>query len=300
MSKLSKTLTIFIFVIVILLVSATAISFFLYQKEAQTRQTLEIKFKQSQDLQMKLQGDLTEAKKQISILQDKNKEADKKLSDAMDELELEQSVKEEVKKENETLKESLESENKSKEKLREDLSQELETAQQRVRMIEDKLKAEQDRGQQLDAKIEDLQNKNRDLENKLTLHPMVDEDNLPKNEEPKVQEAAPSPDSQSAVPASTVIDPAKEKVQLDTIVVNPVNNVKGKVLSVDNETEFLIFDLGIKDGIKQGDMMSIYRGNDYLGDVKVTRIQEKMSAADFIPPFSSRAARKNDTIVAKQ
>jgi hypothetical protein len=71
-------------------------------------------------------------------------------------------------------------------------------------------------------------------------------------------------------------------------------------LSVDKETEFLIFDLGAKSGVKQGDVMSVMRGDNYLGDIKVSRVQDEMSAADLIPPFSSRMVRKNDSVVPKQ
>jgi hypothetical protein len=43
--------------------------------------------------------------------------------------------------------------------------------------------------------------------------------------------------------------------------------------------------------------MSVYRGDEYLGDVRVSRVQEELSAADLIPPFSSRKVRKNDSVV---
>ena len=93
---------------------------------------------------------------------------------------------------------------------------------------------------------------------------------------------------------------AQDKVNLDRIVVTPESAREGHVLSVDADTEFLIFDLGVKSGVKQGDVMSIYRGKAYLGDVRVSRVQEEMSAADFIPPFSSRKVRKNDQVVPKR
>ena len=64
--------------------------------------------------------------------------------------------------------------------------------------------------------------------------------------------------------------------------------------------EFIIFNLGDKDGVEIGQMMSVYRGKDYLGDVKVTRVQPEMAAADFIPPFSSRQVRRGDQVLQKQ
>ena len=37
----------------------------------------------------------------------------------------------------------------------------------------------------------------------------------------------------------------------------------------------------------------------YLGDIKVTRLQPDMSAADFVPPFKHQLAQKNDTVIIK-
>lgn len=69
---------------------------------------------------------------------------------------------------------------------------------------------------------------------------------------------------------------------------------------MDLDTEFVIINLGEKDGVAISDMLSVYRGKDFLGDIKVTRVQPEMSAADLIPPFSSKKVRKNDQVVTKQ
>ena len=91
----------------------------------------------------------------------------------------------------------------------------------------------------------------------------------------------------------------KDKVELDKIVVNPQNGTQGHVLSVDTDAEFVVFNLGLKQGVKPDDMLSVYRGDDYLGDIKATRVQDEMSAADIIPPLSPMEVRKNDTVVLK-
>ena len=38
---------------------------------------------------------------------------------------------------------------------------------------------------------------------------------------------------------------------------------------------------------------------NYLGDIKVTRLQDEMSAADLLPPFSSQTVRKNDQVTKR-
>ncbi len=84
----------------------------------------------------------------------------------------------------------------------------------------------------------------------------------------------------------------KDKVELDKIVVNPQNGTKGHILSVDTDAEFVVFNLGLKQGVKPDDVLSVYRGDEYLGDIKATRVQDEMSAADIIPPLSSREIPK--------
>ena len=74
---------------------------------------------------------------------------------------------------------------------------------------------------------------------------------------------------------------------------------EGRVLSIDVETEFVIVSLGEMDGVKIGDVLSVYRDEDFVGDLRITRLQPEMSAADLIPPFSVKSIKKNDQVKAK-
>jgi hypothetical protein len=86
---------------------------------------------------------------------------------------------------------------------------------------------------------------------------------------------------------------------LNKIVVNPQEGNKGHILSVDTDADFVVFNLGLNQGIKPGNVLSVYRGAQYLGDIKATRVHDEVSAADLIPPLSSKAIHKNDTVVLK-
>jgi len=111
-------------------------------------------------------------------------------------------------------------------------------------------------------------------------------------------------------------------VELEKIVVNPdAGNIEeiippdfdyedkfpsldlsldGRVLSVDRDTEFVIVNIGENQGISIGNVLSVYRNNNYMGDIKVTRTQAEMSAADLIQPLSIRKIKKDDQIKTKQ
>jgi len=83
-----------------------------------------------------------------------------------------------------------------------------------------------------------------------------------------------------------------------TITSNP--DLQGKVLSVNQENDFIVFDLGSDNGVSAGMLMSIARADKNLGEVKVSRVQSKMSVADFVSPLSSKDVKENDKVSVKK
>jgi hypothetical protein len=275
-----KTLTIFIVLVVILLLSATSIGFYLYNKEIQMRQQAQNDLEISHTNEMKLQATLKEAQRQLAIAQDKNKEADDKINNLMDEMDLNEGLRKELKTENASLKEKLDLAQKEKDKVKAamDASQKTyDDQEKKYKQVQELLKSEQDKSGNLQNSITQLEKEKADARAKI--------------EAMKADLKAFNPHGPDDQAAST------DKVQLDKIVVNPNGGIRGRILSIDKEAEFIVCNLGIKQGVKSNDILSVYRGEEYLGDVKVSRAQEELSAADIIPPFSSRKVRKNDTVV---
>lgn len=270
-----RTSTIVIILIAVLLVSSTAIGFFMYKKESDIRQGLASQLEESKQQLEKLSVELRDTKKQLTLLQDKNKEADSKINNLMDEMELQEGLRNELKKENLSLKEAIEAAKKDKDAIRADLDNKAK------KMIEyqELLKAEQEKTTALQTELNNLsQSDYRDRGGDSGMRQQREAANL-----------------------SEVLPPVQhnEKVELDKIVVGD-DTGHGRILSVDKESEFIICNLGATHGMKVGDLLSVYRGDQYLGDVKISRIQEEMSAADFVPPLSSNRVRKNDVVVLKQ
>ncbi len=279
-----KTSIIFIILILVLLVSSTAIGFFLYNQENQMRKSLEAQLDESHQQQDKLQADLKDARKQLTLLQDKNKEADHKINSLMDEIELNEGLRNELKKENTSLKDTVESAKKEKDKIRLDLDDKAKKLQE----IQDLLKVEQDKTKGLQAKIQDLEQVKQQADALQELKVQT---------KPSNQLA---PDQQINSEAIYPVQKKNNKMELDKIVIGGQDGPKGRILVVDRETEFVICSFGANQGVKPGDVLSVYRGDKYLGDVKVSRVQDEMCAADFIPPFSSHEVRKNDIVVFKK
>lgn len=280
MKNPGRTAFIFLSLTIIILVSAVAISVYMLQKETEARRLVEASLADLTLKNAKVESTLNEAQAQIHVLEGKNKDADERINALLDDLEIEKGLREEIKKENLALRDNLEQEAKAKLEIRNKLSQELEDLQSKLKKFE--LAAIQHKQDvvQLKQNLVDFQKKSEELEKQVN---DFKAGNLPSGE---------TGDLVAAV--------AEESVQLDRIIVAQELSRNGKVLNIDTEAEFLIFDLGLKDGVTEGSVMSVYRGSAYQGDIRVTRVQEEMSAADFVPPFSSRKVRKNDLVSAKR
>ncbi len=283
MKLTGRTPIIFLVLTLILLLSGTAISLYLLRQEVDIRRSAESSLEELQVKAVQIETSLKDAQKQIEVLDGKNKDADAKINSLMDELDLEAGLREQIKNENKKLKDALEAEAKNKLELRERLSKEIEVVQNKLKDMEKESTGKREEVAALQVKFDEVQKKNQDLE--AQLKDMTDG-----------TAARFSRNEIIPVPGNA----QEDKVNLDRIVVTPDGAKEGKVLNVDLDTEFLIFDLGSKSGIKPGDVMSVYRGKAYLGDIKVSRVQDEMAAADFIPPFSSRKVRKNDQVVSKR
>ncbi|HQO57771.1 MAG TPA: hypothetical protein PLT76_03520 [Candidatus Omnitrophota bacterium] len=63
-------------------------------------------------------------------------------------------------------------------------------------------------------------------------------------------------------------------------VVLPAPGFDGNIVSVNDENNFVIVDLGQNDGLKLGDNMSVYRGAEYVAALEVIQVRKDIAAAD--------------------
>lgn len=261
-------MTIFLIVISVILLSLTVISLFFFQKESELRTLMEGQLQETTQTKSGLQADLKESQKQVFLFEEKIKEADEKINSLLDDLELEEGLRDEMKKENQALKDALSNENQQREKL------------EKSRMeLDDKLKQTTQNYEAMVAQLQALKDRNTLLEEQNTRLQMNLEETL--------------------VEGQSLEEPV-ETIELQKEIFSTEESPEGKILSIDPQHDFVIFNLGRQHGISEGLVMSVYHGNKFLGDVRVSRIQDEMSAADIIPPLSSRKIRENDRVVVKQ
>lgn len=96
-----------------------------------------------------------------------------------------------------------------------------------------------------------------------------------------------------------------EGVELGTIVVTPEGEksasvqLEGKILVVNKDYNFVVINLGSKEGIDIADEFAVYRDSKYIGDVKVEKVHDSMAAADFISADMKGKISEGDRVVRK-
>lgn len=279
-------MTIFIVVIFVVLICLTGISSFFFLEEVKLRKAAEFNLEQMKTIEANLQSELKETKKKVFLLEEKNKEANEKIEGLVDDLEFEKEVKDAIKEQNRELKESLEKAKQAQENIQNQLNAQLAEAEGKINSLKKELESAVTRNNEFEQNNQDLQNQYNELKDKLTAMGISD--------------AGPS-DVQTTESTTDADVGNQENVQLEKIVVVPSPSLqKGTIVSIDKDTNFIIIKYGEADGIKKGSILSIYRGENYLGDVQVSRVISEMSAADFIPPLTSQDVQKDDRVVIKQ
>ena len=107
LNKTGKTLTIFVVLTIVLLVSSTSIGFYLYHQEERQHKSVQTELDQSRADGLKLQAQLKDIQGQLALALDKNKEADQKINNLLDEQDLNEGLRAALKKENVDLKEQM-------------------------------------------------------------------------------------------------------------------------------------------------------------------------------------------------
>jgi len=278
-NKTGKTITIFVALTIILLVCSTSIGFYLYHLEQRLHKQVETELDLSHSNESKLQAQLKDIQSQLALSEDKNKEADQKINNLLDEQDLNEGLRTALKKENADLKEQVANLEQARQKMKADFDD----SAAKLSQYQDLLKNSEEKTKELESHLANLAEANKSDETRL-------------RELQAGGQGVPQDQNASTAP---VEGGGHDKVELDKIVVNPQDSAKGNILSVDTDAEFVVFNLGMKQGVKSDDLLSVYRGDSYLGDIKATRVQDEMSAADIVPTLSANQIQKNDTVVLK-
>lgn len=200
---------------------------------------------------------LSEINKIKSELELGLKEAEGKIADLVMKLE-----------ETESAKASLSSEVSEKEKLIGDLNTKFESEKREKTELADRLTKSEEEYKSLKTQLEQLQTVKAELEKKL-------------------QEAA-----AKGVQLEKIVVKSKESLPQE----GTASSIEGKILVVNREFDFVVLNLGERDGIELGNIFLVYRDGESLGKVQTEKVYEGMSTATFLPEARKEEIKEGDSV----
>ena len=149
---------------------------------------------------------------------------------------------------------------------------------------------------QVAARIEELEGKNQELEARLKgveLGKIV----VGNPEDSYVSAAQAAPLSQQAGQQAATRAASGVALAKETTAPAAPQSGEGKVLVVNREYNFIVINLGSKDGVNVGKIYSVYHNNKYVGDVKIDKVHDSMAAAGFISADVKDKISEGDKLV---
>jgi len=270
--KVPAVVLIVLFIISLSLAGGAA---FLLKKEKAKSQALQ---EELDDVSAKvkiLEGKLDDSKQTAAQLDTQLRDTKTQTEFLSEELKKEKKLSQDTLMELQQVKISLE----QQKKLKADTEQKLTQSQADLKKFQAQLKT-------LEGKKVELENKIKQMEEakseKVELGTIVVEQ----------QEEAPALPQSAKTPATTKITPAKAKPSGSSAL-------EGKVLVVNKDYNFVVINLGSRDGVNTNDLFSIYRKNKYIGDIKVEKVHDSMSAANFTSADIKDKVQEGDKVALK-
>ncbi|MFH0855703.1 MAG: hypothetical protein V1869_04265 [Candidatus Omnitrophota bacterium] len=255
-------------VLIILIIISLAIAggmFYLYQQEHARSIDLQAKLDDLTAKQKITQIKLLEAQKSLSILETKFKDATSQINVLTGQLQQEKASREEAFSKMEQMKADLSQQKES----RSDLENKLSKAQDDLRAVRGSLSKIESEKKGLEARIKELEVKSDVELGKIVVSPEASA-----VKEPMIGQAASLPESAA-------------------------KGLEGKILVLNKEYNFVVINLGSKDGVAVNDEFSVYQGGKNIGDIKVEKVQEVMSAAGFVSEKLKNVIKEGDKILRK-
>jgi predicted RNase H-like nuclease (RuvC/YqgF family) len=274
------------------LILAGAVYYFYHQEHVKNISLQE----QIEDLNTKqriIENKLDESKKKITGLQEELTAAKAQIDSLSAQLQEEKGAREQANKQLDQLKADLE----LQKDLRMDLETKLSKVQVEARATKDALDRTEKQKKELESKLNDLEAKNQNVElGKIVVNT-------------ESGKAAKQPDKKKEKggflffkkkPADPALTKAPTSSAVQQAVVQPgLPVLEGKVAVVNNEYSFAVISLGTREGVKTGDIFSVYHNGKYVGDVKAEKVHDSLTAANFADPALKDKIAEGDKVTLR-
>ncbi len=87
-----------------------------------------------------------------------------------------------------------------------------------------------------------------------------------------------------------------KNIELEKIVIKTPSELKGKILSYDKDNVFVVTDLGNQNGLKLGDILSVYRDDVFIGRVQIEKFEGTSSVAVVLSTWKNVEFKENDVV----
>lgn len=250
--------------------------FYLYQKEHAQNIQLQEQLADLGQRQKLTEGKLEDAKKTASELTLRLQETNSKVDSLNNELAQEKSAFSDASNKIEQFKADLQ----QQQSVRQDLEKRLKAAFDEGKQIKEQVRILQQQKTELEGKIKELEAGPEGVElGKVIVASEVVDDDVGKGKPQGSKE-------------KTAAKPKEGKKSAKAAV------IEGKVMIVNKEFNFAVINLGSRDNINIGDEFAVSREGKYIGDLKVEKVHDSMSAAGFSPELKD-FIKENDKITQK-
>ncbi len=242
------------------------------------------------DLLQKEKAKVESLNEEIIVLTQKNKQAQIEIDDKKSKITALESQLQETNAELLTLRSSLEKE-------KSDKSQAL----SKVKELTDQISAKENEKATLEKKLTDSENTLREVDKRVKEmeEQLKSAEALKKDLEKKVLDLESK--SQNVELGKIVVNPdAPKGAEGSKSSGKPVKALEGKILVVNKDYKFAVINLGSKDGVSVGSIFSVTHNNKNVGDVKVEKVHENMSAAGFVTLELKDKLAEGDSVALKK
>ncbi|MDD5120655.1 MAG: hypothetical protein PHR84_05035 [Candidatus Omnitrophica bacterium] len=271
MNRKGAVLLPILIVLIIISFALAAGAFYLYQREHAHNIQLQGQIADLENSKRLTEGKLEDSKKMASELQLKLQEIKANISSLTEEFSKEKTAHADALNQLEQFKSDLQ----QQKSLRQDLENKLKEAQDEGKKIKEQLKVIEKQKTELEEKIKSLQSD----EDSVELGTVV------VNNEPVVTVDNPPLDKNAPVKA---VKKSSSKAKL----------LEGRIMVVNREFNFVVINLGSKDGVAVGDIFLVSHEGKNLGEIKIEKVHDSMSAAGFALELKDQI-KENDQIIQK-
>lgn len=266
MNNQAKALTPLLIVLILISLGLAGGGFYLLQKERVKNLALQRELQEAEVKYKKAEAELDVTKRRLPELETQLSEAKSKFETLNSELQQEKTTHQESLAKLEQLQSELEQQSGTKS----DLEKKLTQAQEDTEKLIVRLQELNSQKSTLEARIKELEG-----------------------------QAKAEPSSSQGVELGKIVVAPESSGQPAQQKEAPLSGLEGKILVVNKEYNFVVSNLGSKDGVKVGDIFSVFHKNNPLGDVKVEKVHESMSAAGFVTENIKDKVNEGDKVVLK-